>query len=110
MKNKERNAVNLEEAVRRELRELKYYYSRKANMDELFKETGATEILSIVQKYNNYIRAASARLYDLYGCLYLQNKTQTATAIELGYTQEYVRKANKELMTYFCGCIERERR
>ncbi len=102
--------MNLEEVVKRELRELKYYYSRKANIDELFKETGATEILSIVQRYNNYIRAASARLYDLYGCLYLQNKTQESIAIELGYTQEYVRRIHRELMIYFCGCIERERR
>ena len=99
--------MKTEEIVKRDLRELKYYYSRKSNMDELIKTTGTAEILSKVQKYNNYILAASAKMYDVYGCLYIQNKTQKSVAMELGYTQEYVRRVQKKLITYFSECIDK---
>ncbi len=102
--------MNLEEVVKRELRDVKYYYSRKEFFDECFKQTGNTEVFSIVQKYNKYICGAKAKLYDLYCCIYLQYKTQEAVAIELGVTHEYVRKTHKALLEYFCECIENERR
>ena len=46
------------EKVKRELRELRYYYSRKEQIDALFRETGDTRIPAIVRKYNNAIRLA----------------------------------------------------
>ena len=100
--------MNSEGIVRRELKELRYYYSRKSNMDELFHETGETEVVSIAKRYNEYIKGATARLYDLYGCLYLQNKTQDSVAIELGYTQEYIRRLHNRLVAYFCECLKNE--
>ncbi len=89
------------EKVKRELRELRYYYSRKEQMDALFRETGETRIPAIVRKYNNAIRLAPVQLYDLYGCLYIRNQTQEAAAIELNYSIEYVRRLNKALLQFF---------
>lgn len=100
--------MNSEGIVRRELKELRYYYSRKSNMDKLFHETGETEVVSMVKRYNEYIKSAPVRMYDLYGCLYLQNKTQEAVAIELGYTQEYIRRLHNKLMAFLCECLKKE--
>ena len=88
------------EKIKEDLRELKYYYSRKSNMEKLFFETGKTDIPVLAEKYNCVIRTAPARLYDLYGCLYIQNKTQEAVAMELCYTPEYIRRLKKELIDF----------
>lgn len=93
------------EKVKRELRDLRYYYSRREKMDALFRETGETRIPSIVQRYNNAVRLAPVQLYDLYGCLYIRNQTQEAAAIELNYSVEYVRRLSKELLRFFARQI-----
>ncbi len=100
--------MTLEKTVKKDLKDVQYYYLRKSNIEELFRETGTTEILSLVEKYNGYIRAASARVYDIYGCLYIQNKTQEAVAIELGFSEEFVRKIHREMLEYLCECVKKE--
>ncbi len=100
--------MTLEQVVKKNLKDVQYYYLRKSNIEELFKETGATEILSLIEKYNGYIRGASARVYDIYGCLYIQNKTQEAVAIELGFSEEFVRKIHREMLDYLCECVEKK--
>ncbi len=102
--------MTTEEIVKKELKELKYYYSRKENMDELLQATGTISILTLIEKYNKFIVVAPIRIYDLYGCLYIQNKTQEAVAIEWGYAQDSVRKFHRELIKFFVECIENERR
>lgn len=89
------------EQIKRELKEVRYYFLRKDNMDELFRQIGQTGLWKLAHKYNNAIRSAPARLYDLYGCLYVQNKTQEAVSQELGYSPEYIRKFVKELFVFF---------
>jgi hypothetical protein len=89
------------EKVKKDLRELRYYFSRKKNMDVLFQSIGLTDLPELAQKYNNVIRTASARLFDLYGCLYIQNKTQEGVANELNYSPEYIRRLTKELFEFF---------
>ncbi len=100
--------MNSVEAVKKELRDVKYYYLRKKSMDRFFGETGDSQVIALVKKYSNYIRNAPIRLYDLYCCMYLQNKTQEGVGIEFGYTQEYVRQIHRKLLDYFCECIEKE--
>lgn len=89
------------EQIKNELKEVRYYISRRDNLDKLFRQIGQTNLWNLTQKYNNAIRSAPARLYDLYGCLYVQNKTQEAVSQELGYSPEYVRKFVKELFLFF---------
>lgn len=89
------------ESVKKDLREIRYYYSRRAELDEASQTLGTLSIKKIVDKYNCVIREAPLRLYDLYACLYLRGQTQEAVAIELGYTPQYIRKLISELHTYF---------
>lgn len=95
----------LTEQVRTELGEVKYYYSRKANMDALSKSIGNSSAEALAGKYVNAIRQAPARLYDLFGCVYIQNKTQEAIAAELCYTEVHIRRLINELINYFAKKI-----
>ena len=95
----------LSEQVKIELREVKYYFSRKANMDALSKNAGVSSVKALSEKYVNAICQAPARLYDLFGCLYIQGKTQEAVASELCYSEEHIRRLIKELINYFAKKI-----
>lgn len=95
----------LSEQVKIELREVRYYFSRKANMDALSKNAGDSSAKALADKYVNAIRPAPARLYDLFGCLYIQNKTQDAVASELCYSEEHIRRLIRELINYFAKKI-----
>ncbi len=93
------------EQVKSELREVRYYFSRKANMDALSKDAGTSRSKALAEKYVNAIRSAPARLYDLFGCLYIQNKTQEAVAAELCHSEEHIRRLIRELINYFANKI-----
>lgn len=95
----------ISEQVKTELREVKYYFSRKANMDALSKNAGESSAKALADKYVNAIRQAPAKLYDLFGCLYIQNKTQEAVAMELCYSDEHIRRLTKDLINYFAKKI-----
>ena len=87
-------------AIREDLNNIRYYYARKKLFDEAFQSTGMNEIVEIVNKYNEYIKSAPPKLYDLYVSLYLKNHTQESLSDELGYTQEYIQMLNKRLLKF----------
>ena len=93
--------------IRDDLKEVRYYYARKELFDETFKSISANTILEKVYRYNDAIRTAPLRLYDLYVCLYTKNYTQAALALELCYTPEYIQMLHKKLLlflqTKICG-------
>jgi hypothetical protein len=93
--------------IREDLREVRYYYTRKELFDETFKSISTNVILEKVYRYNEAIRSAPVRLYDLYVCLYTKNYTQAALAVELNYTTEYIQMLHKKLLlflqTKICG-------
>lgn len=95
----------LSEQVKNELREVMYYFSRKANMDALSINAGVSRAKALAEKYVNAIRQAPAKLYDLFGCLYIQNKTQETVAAEMCYSEEHIRRLIRELITYFAKKI-----
>lgn len=74
-------------------------------MDALSKDVGDSRSRLLAEKYFNAIRQASARLYDLFGCLYIQNKTQETVAAELRYSEEHDRRLIKVLINYFANKI-----
>lgn len=88
------------ENVKKDLREIRYYYSRKEALDEASNSIGCLPVKKVIEKYNCVIRQAPLRLYDLYSCLYLRGETQEAISIELGYTIQYIRKLMNELFIY----------
>lgn len=87
--------------IREDLKNIKYYYSRKKVFDEAFVSTGVNDVMETVNRYNNAIKSASPKLYDLYVSLYLQNHTQESLSDLLGYTPEYVHRLNKTLLKFF---------
>lgn len=95
----------LSEQVKNELREVRYYFSRKTNMDALSKDAGVSISKVLADKYVNAIKSAPARLYDLFGCLYIQNKTQEVVASELCYSEEHIRRLIRDLINYFANKI-----
>ena len=70
--------------IRKDLRDIRYYYARKDMFDESFSNTG--------------VCAASPRLYELYVELYLKNKSQASVASEHGFTVEYVQRLHTKLI------------
>lgn len=60
--------------IRRELRDIRYYYSKKNMFDAAFKETGGNNITELVEKYNLSIKEASPQLYDIYISLYMKGE------------------------------------
>lgn len=89
------------ECIKKDLRDIRYYYSRKTELDEAVRIIGNLPVKRTVEKYNCVIRDAPIRLYDLYACLYLRGQTQEAVSIELGYTPQYIRKMVSELFLFF---------
>lgn len=86
--------------IRNDLKDIRYYYARKQMFDEAMECTGKTEIVEKAQKYNDLIKKAPPRLYDLYVSLYLQNNTQETLADKLSYTPEYIQILNKKLLKF----------
>lgn len=86
--------------IRQDLKDIKYYYSRKKLFDEGFESTGVNAVVDKVKKYNEMAVSASPKLYDLYVSLYIKNHTQESLSDELGYTPEYMQMLNKKLLKF----------
>ena len=93
-------------AIREDLKDIRYYYARKKMFDEAFKCTGENTIIEKVQIYNEAMTTASPKLYDLYYSLYIKNHTQESLSDELCYTPEYIQMLNKQLLKFLQSKIE----
>jgi hypothetical protein len=91
--------------VRRELREIRYYYSKQKIFDNATKEIPSS-VIETVSRYNQAIKNAPARLYDLYIHLYVQNNTQEALAYDWDYSNDYIKQLNKQLCEYLQSVME----
>lgn len=86
--------------IREDLKDVRYYYSRKSMFEEAVKTVGGNNVTEKVLKYNDAVRTAPPRLYDLYVSLYVKNFTQEGLSIELNYTPEYIQMQNKKLLLF----------
>ena len=86
--------------IRSDLKDIRYYYSRKEVFDNAEISVGKTSIIGKIEVYNNAICSAPPRLYDLYVSLYLQNNTQDSLSERLGYTLEYISRLNSQLIRF----------
>ena len=86
--------------IRDDLKEIRYYYSRKSLFDEALRSVSSNSILDKARKYNEAVATATPKLYDLYVCLYIKNFTQEGLSIELNYTPEYIQMLNKQLLLF----------
>jgi hypothetical protein len=58
--------------------------------------------------YNQAVKDAPARLYDLYISLYVQNNSQAALAYEWDYTNDYIKRLNNRLCEYLLKALTQE--
>ena len=86
--------------VREDLKDIRYYYTRKSDFDKAFMETGENLIILKVKCYNQAIRNAPPKLYDLYFSLYIDCHTQESLSDKLGFTPEYIQMLNKKLIKF----------
>lgn len=91
--------MNLDD-IRKELKEVRYYYARRAVFDKALREVGNKSIMDLVNKYNNAVNTAPPKIYDIYISLYVNYNTQEKLSEELNYSPDYVRKLNKELLKF----------
>ena len=89
------------EKIRSELKDIRYYYSKKEAFDAHFRETGENNVLQTIAKYNEIIRRASPQLYEVYASLYIRGITQESAAEEMDYSAYYVFKLNNKLVKMF---------
>ena len=92
--------------IRNDLKDIKYYYSRKALFDKAFASTGVNDVMEKVNMYNEAMKTASPKIYDLYYSLYIVNHTQESYSDELGCTPEYVQRLNKKLLKFLQNNIK----
>ena len=86
--------------IRKELQDVRYYYKRKEAFDKMLKNGNSNTVLGTVAKYAEVLKTAPQRLLDTYYGLYVENKTQEAFASDLGFSPEYIRRWNAELLTF----------
>ena len=86
--------------IRSDLKEIRYYYSRKAMFDECKSIVIGSSIMEKVRRYNEAVKTAPPRLYDMYMMLYMKGYTQEGTAAELNYTPVYIQMLNKKLLLF----------
>jgi len=88
------------ENIREDLKNIRYYYSRKEIFEKASVSVGQNATFEIAQQYNEAICSAPPRLYDLYVSLYLQNNTQDSLSDKLGYTTEHISRLNGQLVRF----------
>lgn len=88
------------ERVRRDLKDIRYYYARKAILDSVKGDVGINKVRTMVDRYNKIIMNAPLYLFDLYVCLYVKGYTQDKMAVELNVSSQYVQSQNKKLIEF----------
>ena len=88
------------ERVRRDLKDIRYYYARKAVLESVKGDVGINKVRNMVDLYNKIILNAPLYLFDLYVCLYIKGYTQDRMAVELNVSSQYVHSQNKKLIEY----------
>lgn len=87
--------------IREELKEIRYYYSRKDMFEQASQVVGASAVAGKIRKYNDAIRYAPPRLYEIYVSLYINNNTFESLADKLGFSYDYIQKLNRKLVKFF---------
>ena len=88
------------ERVRRDLKDIRYYYARKSILDSVKGDVGINKVRSMVDRYNKIVLNAPLYLFDLYVCLYVKGYTQDKLAVELNVSSQYVHSQNKKLVEF----------
>jgi len=95
--------------IRKDLREIRYYYSMKDVFSKGAEVTHPKVLTDKVNKYNRAIALASPRLYALYVELYVENNTQLSLGLKWGCSEKTIRYHNKNLCVYFKNYFDKHK-
>lgn len=87
--------------IREDLKDIRYYYSKQKIFDSNLKIVVQSSVVEKVNRYNEAVKNAPARLYDVYVSLYVQNNTQEALAFDWDFSPEYIKLLNRQLCEFF---------
>lgn len=85
--------------IRQQLKMIRLYYTNKARFSDAFDALPHT-VKELAEKYAAIVSTAPLDLYYIYFELYVKGLTQEATAEDLNYSTEYIRKKNKRLLLF----------
>ena len=103
------NKKMINEEIREDLKNIRYYYLRKKTLDESFNLIGNNDIVEKIEFYNDIMKSAPLQLYDTYVALYVNNYTQESWANLICYTRESVNAYNRKLLKFIQGKIIEKR-
>ena len=86
--------------IREDLKNIRYYFARKELLDKAIQCSGKSDLLTKIETYNIAMQSAPPKLLDVYYSLYIQNHTQESLADELGFTNDYIYRLNKNLLKF----------
>lgn len=92
--------------IRENLRDIRYYYSKQKDFEFAAKTVGQSAVVDTVNKYNQAVKDAPARLYDLYVSLYVLNNNQAALAYEWDKSNDYIKQLNKQLCEFLLKVLD----
>lgn len=72
--------------------------------DGFAKSVGQNDISEKAARYNEAMKRAPIKLYDVYISLYINNNTQETLAFDWGVSSEYIKMLNKSL----CEFLQRQ--
>ena len=62
--------------VKSDLKEIHYYYAKQKELDGASRTIGASKITKKVELYNEAVRNAPVKLYEVYVSLYVNNRSE----------------------------------
>jgi len=88
------------EQVKADLRDIRYYYAKQKDLDGAARSVGTSSIKEKVERYNEAVRKAPVKLYDVYVSLYVNNNTQLVLSFDWDCSSEYVKRLNRQLCRF----------
>jgi len=96
------------EQVKTDLREIRYYYAKQKDLDGAARCVGTSSIKEKVERYNEAVRKAPVKLYDVYVSLYVNNNTQLVLSFDWDCSSEYVKRLNRQLCRFLQEELSKE--
>ena len=94
--------------VREELIGVRHYYANRKVIESAYSVTGRPMATELIERYNQYIKRASIRLYSLYVGLYLNNNSQETVAVDWNCSTGYIKVLNRKLYEFFVNEFNKE--
>lgn len=86
------------EDIRKDLIDIRYYYSRKEQFDKAERLVGPCEIRHKVDVYNKAVCKVSPKLYDFYVSMFVFGNTQEGLAAEYCCSTKNISMLSKSLV------------